>query len=273
MKKNAIMLVTAAMLLAFAATLPAQTAADNRRGSDASSPCCDPTRRPSTRPGPANSWPCLAARRRCPPWPTCWPTRNWPPTRGAGWNRSPIRPPPMPCGRRWAVCTASCWRAWSTRSAFAATPRPSAPWPRSQRIPPPARPPRRLNGPGPNCHARGHRDPQSGDQGWSAATRAAAADACLVAAERQLALGHREQAVAIYDAVRAADVPKPAAPGRYARGDPRTRRHPVGRAAQVGRRRHVRRGSRRQPAAAGPRRDATAAGHAESPCRRHDRYT
>ncbi|MGA2254186.1 MAG: family 16 glycoside hydrolase [Thermoguttaceae bacterium] len=44
----------------------------------------------------------------------------------------------------------------------------------------------------------------------SAATRAAAANASLVCAERQLALGHRERAVAIYDAVRAADVPKPA---------------------------------------------------------------
>jgi HEAT repeat protein len=44
----------------------------------------------------------------------------------------------------------------------------------------------------------------------SAAVRAAAADAILIAAERQLAVGHREEAAAIYEAVRAAFVPKPA---------------------------------------------------------------
>ena len=69
------------------------------------------------------------------------------------------------------------------------------------------------------------------------------------AAERQLALGHRDLAAAIYDAVRAADVPKPA---RLAatRGAILVRGATlVGRATQVGRRRHVRRGGRRKPAA------------------------
>ncbi len=44
----------------------------------------------------------------------------------------------------------------------------------------------------------------------SAATRSAAADASLACAQRQLAAGHRCVAGAICDAVRAADVPKPA---------------------------------------------------------------
>ena len=43
----------------------------------------------------------------------------------------------------------------------------------------------------------------------SAAVRAAAADACLVGAERLVAQGKREEAVRLYDAVRRADVPRP----------------------------------------------------------------
>ncbi len=43
-----------------------------------------------------------------------------------------------------------------------------------------------------------------------AATRAATADAGLVSAERLLALGQRDRAAAMYDAIRTADVPKPA---------------------------------------------------------------
>ncbi len=43
----------------------------------------------------------------------------------------------------------------------------------------------------------------------SAAVRAAAADACLVGAERLAAQGQREEAVRLYEAVRPADVPRP----------------------------------------------------------------
>ena len=53
----------------------------------------------------------------------------------------------------------------------------------------------------------------------SAATRAAAADASLICAERQLALGQRGLAAAIYDFVRASDVPKPAQLAATARGN------------------------------------------------------
>ena len=65
----------------------------------------------------------------------------------------------------------------------------------------------------------------------SAAVRAAAADAILIAAERQLAVGHREEAAAIYEAVRAAFVPKPARLAATARGDRNPGQTLVGRTA------------------------------------------
>ena len=55
---------------------------------------------------PASGWPSTAARKRCPRWPRCWPTRNCRPGRESPWKRFPARPPTRHCGRRWTKCKA-----------------------------------------------------------------------------------------------------------------------------------------------------------------------